>query len=224
MSDTEDSISSAPVQDGKKYSIMVPGGGALSVLPGKYKNEELWVAEANDGGFGFRNASSGKLLRANKNGDIAVDADKLDSWERFQFLSAGSGYLFWLIYKGTQQYLYRPAQFMMNEPLAIATSRICGPSKVPFDLEETNHIVAAATVVAAEKSPAVAVLTRLRAASIGSRDSSERRSSSGGQEEKSSKDLHVGFGFVKMVERQSLSREFDAYLYVEDGVGVTVSA
>ncbi|GFF34495.1 hypothetical protein IFM51744_02465 [Aspergillus udagawae] len=117
MSDTEVSISSAPVQDGKKYSIMVPGGGALS----------LWVAEANDGGFGFRNASSGKLLGANKNGDIAVDADKLDSWERFQFLSAGSGYLFWIIYKGTQQYLYRPAQFMKNEPLAIATCRICGP-------------------------------------------------------------------------------------------------
>jgi hypothetical protein len=89
---------------------------------------------------------------------------------------------------------------------------------------ETNHIVAAATVVAAEKGPAVAVLTRLRAASIGGRDSSERCSSRGGQEEKSSKDLHVGFGFVKKIERQSLSREFDTYLYVEDGVGVTVSA
>ncbi|KAF4159500.1 hypothetical protein CNMCM8927_006580 [Aspergillus lentulus] len=123
MSDAEVSISSAPVQDGKKYSIKVPGGGALSVVPGKYKNEEvhirswenaknqLWVAEANDGGFGFRNASSGRLLGVNKNGDIAVDADKLDSWERFKFLSVESGYLFWVIYNGTQQYLYRPAQW-----------------------------------------------------------------------------------------------------------------
>jgi hypothetical protein len=123
MPDTEVSISSAPVQDGKKYSIKVPGGGALSVVPGKYKNEEahirswehaknqLWVAEANDGGFGFRNASSGKLLGVNKNGDIAVDADTLGSWERFKFQSVGSGYLFWVIYNGTQQYLYRPAQW-----------------------------------------------------------------------------------------------------------------
>ncbi|GFF25976.1 hypothetical protein IFM58399_01239 [Aspergillus lentulus] len=123
MSDAEVSISSTPVQDGKKYSIKVPGGGALSVVPGKYKNEEvhirswenaknqLWVAEANDGGFGFRNASSGRLLGVNKNGDIAVDADKLDSWERFKFLSVESGYLFWVIYNGTQQYLYRPAQW-----------------------------------------------------------------------------------------------------------------
>lgn len=81
----------------KAIRLHVPGGGALSVVPGKYLPEEvhikpweharnqLWHAEANNDDFGFRNASTRKLLGVNKNVDIACVASQLSDWERFKF-------------------------------------------------------------------------------------------------------------------------------------------
>ncbi|KAJ5376085.1 hypothetical protein N7509_012971 [Penicillium cosmopolitanum] len=123
MSESEVSTSSTSFVNGATYSIKVSGSGALSVVPGKYNDHEvhmriwekarnqLWRAEANNDGFGFRNASTGKLLGVNKNGDISCDASDLNSWERFKFEGAGSGSLFSLIYNGSQQYLYQPGQW-----------------------------------------------------------------------------------------------------------------
>ncbi|KAJ5389007.1 uncharacterized protein N7496_000075 [Penicillium cataractarum] len=123
MSEMGLEASSTRFQNGDTYSLHVPGGGALSVVPGRYLPEEvhirpweqarnqLWRAEANNDGFGFRNASTGKLLGVNKNGDIACVASDLDDWERFKFESGDSGTIFYVIFKGYQQYLHQPAQW-----------------------------------------------------------------------------------------------------------------
>ncbi|KAF3384839.1 hypothetical protein F1880_001753 [Penicillium rolfsii] len=123
MSETMLQASSVQFQNGQTYSLHVPGGGALSIVPGKYLPQEvhirpwehalnqLWHAEANNDGFGFRNASTGKLLGVNKNGDIACVATELNDWERFMFEDGDSGTIFYVIYKGDQQYLYRPDEW-----------------------------------------------------------------------------------------------------------------
>lgn len=123
MPDTEASTLSTAFETGSTYSLHGPGGDALSVVPGKYLSEEvhigsweharnqLWQAAANNDGFGFRNASTGKLLGVNKNGDIACHASNLDDWERFKFEGSGSDILFYVIFKGNQQYIFRPAQW-----------------------------------------------------------------------------------------------------------------
>jgi hypothetical protein len=138
---TEILTSSSSVNNGNTYSLHVPGGGALSVVPGKYLPEEvhirswendrdqLWRAEANNDGYGFRNADTGKLLGVNKNGDISCVADDLGSWERFKFESSGGGTLFYVIFNGEQRWLYRPAQW---DSLQVTEHR---SSAIVFDIK-----------------------------------------------------------------------------------------
>ncbi|KAJ5890385.1 uncharacterized protein N7473_006613 [Penicillium subrubescens] len=110
MSEIVLEASSTRFSNGETYSLHAPCGGALSVIPGKYLSEEvhirpweharnqLWRAEANNDGFGFRNTSTGKLLGVNKNGDIACVASELNDWERFKFGSGDSGTIFYVIF------------------------------------------------------------------------------------------------------------------------------
>lgn len=97
-----------PVQDGQFYLLSLPNGGVLSAVQDQWgpdsvrirvfenTHRQWWKAESNNGGFGFRNRHTGKLLGTNENRDIAASANAVDDWERnssLQTLRTGKPFL-----------------------------------------------------------------------------------------------------------------------------------
>lgn len=112
----------APVQDGKFYLLSLSNGGVLSAVQDQWGPESVrirvfenthrqwWKAEANNGGFGFRNRHTGKLLGSNENRDIAARADAVDAWERFFLANTSDRTTFSVIFHGQKEYVFHRAE------------------------------------------------------------------------------------------------------------------
>lgn len=112
----------APVQNGKFYLLSLSNGGVLSAVQDQWGPESVrirvfenthrqwWKAEANNGGFGFRNRHTGKLLGSNENRDIAARADAVDAWERFFLANTSDGTTFSVIFHGQKEYVFHRAE------------------------------------------------------------------------------------------------------------------
>lgn len=111
-----------PVQDGQFYLLSLPNGGVLSAVQDQWgpdsvrirvfenTHRQWWKAEANNGGFGFRNRHTGKLLGTNGNRDIAASANAVDDWERFFLADTSDGKTLSLIFHGRKEYVFYTAE------------------------------------------------------------------------------------------------------------------